>query len=67
MFNYLVPIPLRGAYFGEGKGVVRSVDCRGYEQKLTECYIGGAGNVNYHHGRDAGVRCLCKMFSDIKP
>ena len=58
---HTVHIPLRGAHFGEGRGVVRDVRCSGNEQNLTECYIGGAGNVNYHHGRDAGVRCLCKM------
>ena len=55
-------IPLRGALFGEGRGAVRYVDCgSGNEQNLTECRIGGIGGVNYHHGRDAGVRCLCKM------
>ena len=62
IFNHLVPIPLRGAHFGEGRGTVRYVSCSGNEQNLTDCCIGDSGNVDYHHGRDAGVRCLCKIF-----
>ena len=56
---------LTGAYFGEGSGpVLGYISCStGRESNISECSMGTVGAVNCHHGRDAAVRCQCKIFT----
>ena len=50
-------IPLVGAYFGEGSGIIHLdyVLCSGTEYNLTDCEI--AKNTRTEHSEDVGVFC----------
>ncbi|EDO35214.1 predicted protein [Nematostella vectensis] len=50
----------KNALYGQGSGPVWMgyVQCKGDEQRLTDCPNGGWGATSCKHVRDAGVKCL---------
>ena len=57
---------MKRAGFGNGSGmiVLDDLDCSGSEGSLFDCPSDSSVLVhNCDHSEDAGVRCLCKIFS----
>ena len=57
---------MKRAGFGNGSGMIilDDLDCSGSEASLFDCPSDSPMLVhNCDHSEDAGVRCLCKMFT----
>ncbi|XP_063962496.1 scavenger receptor cysteine-rich domain-containing group B protein-like [Lytechinus pictus] len=56
------------AHFGRGSGTIwlDDVQCRGTEEKLTDCSHNGWENHNCQHSEDAGVKCSSTYTAEVR-